>query len=154
MVFRFVVLVLACLLVDSFVHENVSLIKTIPQKNLSKIEGIVRRGTESGLSLAEIEQQIKEVGTYLESNTKLIARDQVSKFNSKLSELRQIEAGVTHYIWSTSTDERVRELHQELNGKKFSWDDPPRSGTNGERLHPGYPINCRCVALPVLEEFL
>ncbi|MDR1706162.1 MAG: hypothetical protein LBS19_15970 [Clostridiales bacterium] len=38
----------------------------------------------------------------------------------------------------------------ELNGKKFSWSDPPVvDGRSGRRCHPGQDYQCRCAALPV-----
>ncbi len=41
-------------------------------------------------------------------------------------------------------DERVRPSHEALDGTRQRWDDPPAEG------HPGEPINCRCIAEPVL----
>jgi uncharacterized protein with gpF-like domain len=34
----------------------------------------------------------------------------------------------------------------------FEWKNPPVSGTNGEKLHPGMPIRCRCYAEPILDD--
>ncbi len=82
-----------------------------------------------------------------ESRAMLIARDQTTKLNGALNEIRQTEAGVTSYTWSTSLDERVRDEHSEREGEVFDWDSPPEDG------HPGEPIQCRCVAIPVVEEF-
>ena len=56
------------------------------------------------------------------------------------------------YIWRTQEDEKVRDLHQELEGKRFNMDDPPVSGTSGFRGNPGEPANCRCYAEPIKEE--
>ena len=55
------------------------------------------------------------------------------------------------YIWRTQEDDKVRDLHNELEGKQFSFDDPPISGTSGFRGNPGEPANCRCYAEPVHE---
>jgi SPP1 gp7 family putative phage head morphogenesis protein len=68
---------------------------------------------------------------------------------SSFNEVRQTNAGITHYIWSTSHDERVRASHARLNGETFSWKDPPE--VDGERANPGEPVNCRCVAIPVID---
>ena len=141
-------------LVSSFTEKNVALIKSIPDQFLSKVEQMVRTTVERGVSTETLTSQIYDQFDVTKSRAHLIARDQISKYNSSLHEMRQKSAGVTKYIWSTSKDERVRTLHQELDGKTFSWDDPPISGTSGERFPPGFPINCRCVALPILEEFL
>lgn len=132
----------------SFAAENVALIRSIRDQSLDQIEGLVQRGLRSGTRPSEIAGQIRERYGVTERRAQLIARDQTSKLNGQLTELRQKSIGVTRYIWSTSQDERVRPDHAERDGKEFAWSDPPDDG------HPGQPINCRCVALPVLDEIL
>jgi SPP1 gp7 family putative phage head morphogenesis protein len=78
----------------------------------------------------------------------LIARDQTSKLNGNLTRLRQEEIGVTRYKWSTAGDERVRPTHRANEGKIFEWANPPKTG------HPSHEINCRCVAIPLLDDVL
>lgn len=43
-----------------------------------------------------------------------------------------------HYTWRTAGDDRVRGSHAALNGRVFSWANPPEHG------HPGHEANCRC----------
>lgn len=59
-------------------------------------------------------------------------------------------AGTRGYIWTTMQDELVRPLHVELEGTAHRWTEPPVSGTDGFRGHPGVPARCRCVAFPLL----
>ena len=132
--------------VDSFVERNVSLIKDIPEQSIQRIETKTRVAIERGDSLKSItDDVIKELGI-AKNRSKLIARDQTNKFIGKLTELRQTSLGIEQYVWSTARDERVRSEHRARNGKVFSWDDPPSDG------HPGEPIQCRCRAIPVLED--
>ena len=44
----------------------------------------------------------------------------------------------SHYTWRTAGDDRVRGTHAALNGRVFSWSNPPAHG------HPGHELNCRC----------
>ena len=37
-----------------------------------------------------------------------------------------------YYIWRCQSDDKVRETHCELDGKVFSWDNPPEVGHPGE----------------------
>jgi len=141
-------------LVSSFTETNVGLIKSIPEQFLGKVEQMVRATVERGVSTEALTGQIFDEFDVTRSRAHLIARDQVSKFNSSLHEVRQKSAGVTKYIWSTSRDERVRPRHAAMDGKTVSWDDPPPVGNNGERLHVGQDFQCRCVSLPQLDEFL
>lgn len=130
---------------DGFVKINVTLIKSIPETHFTNIETTVLRGAQSGRLARDIAADIQAQAGVSERKAAFIARDQVAKFNGDLNWRRQTEAGITKYEWSTSGDERVREEHAALDGKTFSWDDPPAEG------HPGQSINCRCTALPVIE---
>ena len=58
--------------------------------------------------------------------------------------------GAHFYVWTDSSDRKVRPLHRELNGTRHSWDNPPVSGSLGWRGHPGEPAGCRCVPTPTL----
>lgn len=152
--------------IQAFVHENASLIKTIPTEHLADIEQMVFRESRRGTSPGEIRAKIRELFGAADRSAALIARDQISKFNGRLSELRQTASGVTEYIWRTVEDGRVRSLansggyssHARLNGEKFSWKEPPVTVFKGKRAgetnHPGQDINCRCYAEPVLDKLI
>ncbi len=113
---------------------------------LSQIEGLVSQGAIAGERAESIALKIVERFGVAESRAMTIARDQVGKWHGNLNRMRQIDAGVTEYTWSTSQDERVRPEHAARNGKRFKWDAAPADG------HPGQPIRCRCVARPVIPE--
>ncbi len=152
--------------VNTFVSENASLIKTLPTESLADIEQMVFRDAKRQLSPQQIAAKIEDIFETTESRARLIARDQVSKFNGRLSQVRQKQIGITRYVWQTSEDGRVRNLgntggysdHARLNGKIFDWDNPPvtvfRGKRAGETNHPAEDIQCRCHALPVIEDLL
>ena len=144
--------------VNKFVNENASLIKTIPTESLSDIEQMVYRDSSRALSTPELKEKIKEQFEVSEGRARVIARDQVAKFNSSLTEERQVNAGITTYTWKTSDDSRVRSDHSHLDGKVFNWKEPPVTVTTGkragERNHPGQDILCRCQAIPVLDDLI
>lgn len=133
----------------TFVESNVSLIKTIPEQYLGRVEQLVFDGARRGTSWREIAPDLED-GPFNAQKVRAerIARDQVGKFNGQLTELRQTQAGVTSYIWRTALDARVRDEHAAREGKEFDWSSPPEDG------HPGEAINCRCYAEPVLSDLL
>lgn len=135
-------------LVEAFTAENVALIKSIPQRFFEQVEHRVIADVREGLRWEEIAKRITERFEVAESSAKLVARDQVGKFFGEVQRARQKELGIATYIWRTSNDNRVRPEHEERDGRKFSWDDPPEDG------HPGIPINCRCYAEPDLSGIL
>lgn len=124
-----------------FTAENVGLIKSLPAKYFSEIESLVIREVRAGERAETIAARMQERYAISEDRAKLIARDQVGKMTGFLNERRQTDLGITHFIWQTSQDERVREEHQALQGKRFSWaEGAPEEGI------PGEPVMCRCYA--------
>ena len=139
---------------EAFIKRNVSLITNLSDELAHKIENVVYNGVSTSKRVQSIKKEI--MGTDIDQgvfpSTKkraiLIARDQVGKFNGQMTMNRQKSIGILFYIWRTSVDERVRDSHKEREGKRYSWDNPPEDG------HPGFPIQCRCYAEPVFDEFL
>lgn len=130
---------------DQALQANVQLIKSIPQQYMDKVEQVILHGVQAGQSTQQIAAEIAKIGQSTEQRAKLIATDQIAKINSRFSQIRQQNLGITHYIWSTSRDERVRHEHRLRDGQLFAWDNPPSDG------HPGIAIRCRCVALPYMD---
>lgn len=132
----------------AFVSENVALIKSIPAQYLADVEKRVARAVARGATPKDLAAEIKKAHGVADDRAMLIARDQIGKYYGAVAQARQQAMGVTHYIWRTSNDERVREEHAAREGEMFAWDDPPEDG------HPGDPISCRCFAEPILDQLL
>jgi len=131
-------------------QTNVNLIKTIPQNTLTTMRNIVESGFTSGKTNTTIGLEIQEAYGIERRHAQFIARDQVAKLNADVTQSQQQDAGVDEYVWSTSGDKRVRDRHEELDGQRFSWSDPPIvDERTGRRAHPGQDYQCRCVALPI-----
>ena len=143
-----------------WVDDNVLKIKSIPNEALGEMQQIVLSGYKSGATITDITKSIQEQYKLSRRRAQLLARDQVSSLNAQISKMQQQDAGCTKYRWSDSHDSRVRDCHHDLNGKVFSWDDPPemwyetkKTGRvyTGRRCHPGEDYCCRCVAIPVFD---
>jgi len=130
------------------IEKNVSLIESIPTKYHQELRKAILEGIEQGDDFFSIRKKILEVGESTDKRARFIARDQVAKLNSAVTRVRQTKSGITHYIWRTSKDDRVRPSHEENEGKRFAWSDPPSTG------HPGEDYNCRCTAEPDLSGIL
>lgn len=127
-------------------QANVQLIQSIHSQYLDKVQTAVTQAVISGQLNATLAKQIKEIGGVTEKRARFIARDQAAKLNGVLTQARHEELGIKKYRWSTSGDERVRDSHAAHDGKIFRYDQPPEAG------HPGQDFNCRCVAIPVIDE--
>lgn len=125
--------------------ENVQLIKSAGREYAQQVQEILEDRSNWGKSIDELRDLLVDRAHVSESRATLIARDQTLKMNARMTELRQRNAGVTRYWWSTCRDERVRRTHRENEDRVFSWANPsPITG------HPGHDPQCRCQAIPVL----
>lgn len=128
------------------IRENVRLVRTIPTRFH---EGLAAKLEAIAVTAPFDQKRVRDVlaREYRSSgyNLRRLTRDQTSKLTGQLNQARQTELGVDRYRWRDSADERVRPLHQDYNGQIFAWNDPPPDG------HPGQPIQCRCVAVAVLD---
>lgn len=152
--------------IADFTQKNVRLIQSVANSQLSRMEEIIAESTAGQLRVEVLRDKLMGTFNLSESRAALIARDQTLKANANLTQLRQQQLGVTEYIWSTSNDERVRGRpggkweesdrdHWVLDGTRQTWLNPPViNPVTGERAHPGEDFQCRCVALPVVDQLL
>jgi SPP1 gp7 family putative phage head morphogenesis protein len=134
------------------IRENVQLIKTLSDRHFASLESQVLSAITQGKRVEDIEDVIDERFSSMESNAELIARDQVGKINGQLTEITYVGLGLNRYRWRGVGDERERSSHLALEGEIFSWDEPPI--VDGEAVHPGEAIQCRCFAEPVMEDLI
>ena len=145
-------------------EESAMLIRTIPEDYVGRISAAVVQSVR-GQPFPEdrtLAEEIREIGKITQERAQVIARDQTSKMNCNINQVRQTSIGIEEYIWRTAEDNRVvgdpfglypkgnamHGNHYIRNGKIYRWDNPPDDGP------PGYAINCRCVAIPVVERSL
>lgn len=146
-------------ILSGFVRENVDLIRTVPERYFDQINDVVQESFRIGRHARDVSGLLQERFAVSETNAIRIARDQIGKLNGQITRARQSDLGITHYIWRTSRDERVRgdpsgkypdadPSHFDLEGTRHAWNDPPLAGVDGEPAHPGEAIQCRCRAEP------
>jgi SPP1 gp7 family putative phage head morphogenesis protein len=96
---------------------------------------------------------VQASGDVSKSRATLIARTEVARCGSILTQARCAHVGCEAYIWRTVEDDDVRHDHAILNGKVIYWNAPPiadlRSGT---RAHAGQIWNCRCYPEPIIPD--
>ncbi len=85
------------------------------------------------------------------AKARFLARQETSLLMSKIKQQQYAGVGIKKYVWSGADDERERPDHRALNGKVFSFSDPPITDQRtGARNNPGEDYGCRCVAKPIL----
>lgn len=141
------------------VHENVSLIRSIPQKYFTNVEGLVMRSVQAGSDMHTLSQALQNEYGKTKKRARLISRDQNNKATAFLTRTRQVEMGVNKAIWLHSHGGKTsRPTHLANNGKPYDvekgWYDPDADGKGkGRYIHPGELINCRCVSKSIIPGF-
>ena len=130
--------------------EQVTLIKSLPLDAAQRVHELTLKGIEDGTRASEIAKEIMRSGQVSVSRARLIARTEVSRTASTLTQARAEHVGSTGYIWRTSGDSDVRHSHAKMNGKFVPWDQPPT--LDGMTGHAGCLPNCRCYPEPVIPE--
>lgn len=131
---------------------NLRLIKSLCAEHVARV-GKVLTAAGRGTRVEEIARELQEATGAAKARAQLIARDQVLRVNSQLTQDRHRAAGIEEYTWSASRDVRVRKRHKELDGTRHRYDDPPIvDERTGARAHPGQWFQCRCVAVPILPD--
>ena len=133
------------------IHENVHLIKSIPTKMLGQVQNDVWRTVTSGSDLASLKQKLQKTYGVTHNRAALIARDQNNKAKAVYENARRKEAGITKAIWVHShAGIEPRRTHVAMNGKEYEIAKGMWDRDEGEWVHPGTLINCRCVSRPIL----
>lgn len=130
--------------------EQVTLIKSIPIEAAQRVHKLTIEGLEGSRRANEISKEIMASGEVAKSRADLIARTEVARTASTLTQARAEYVGSDGYIWRTSGDTDVRHSHREMNGKFVRWDSPPT--LDGMKGHAGQFPNCRCYPEPVIPE--
>lgn len=140
-------------------QQKLNIVNWQPEQ-ITRLRQVIEQNVKAGYNIRELEDLIKQEWEVSANKAKFLARQETSLFVSRFRDERYQSAGVEEYIWMSSNDARCREENKyggpahgpggPLHGKKFRFDDPPVSGTRGERENPGIPFGCRCIAKPVL----
>lgn len=139
-------------------EQNIDLIKSVPDVQLSKIKSYLLNELSLGrFESSELKKKLKVEFGVSERRAQFIAQDQSHKINAALTMIRNNNIGINKYIWRNSNDMRVRGRadglypkskynHWNREGKVYYYSSPPADG------NPGQPYGCRCYAEAVIPE--
>lgn len=137
-------------LIPSFRKDNVALVKSMLESEQKTLAQLLADG--AGRRVESLKSDIEDRFGITSSHAELIARDQTLKLNADVSHERMQRAGITQFVWTTAGDERVRPMHDDLDGETFDFDSPPVTNEDGDTNLPGEDFQCRCVSFAVVEE--
>jgi SPP1 gp7 family putative phage head morphogenesis protein len=139
------------------IAENVSLIKSIPEKYFKDITGSVMRSITTGEGLADLIPKFEKYEGISLRQAETLAHDQTSKAYSTINKIRLQNIGIKQFTWHHSNaGQKPRESHRKISGMIFSFDnlieELIEAGVTNEADQglPGWPIWCRCTMNPVI----
>jgi SPP1 gp7 family putative phage head morphogenesis protein len=130
--------------INAYQLETYQWIRKMRDETLQQWTSNTLRLMAEGKSLPELLSQFDNMVEQRRGHAKMVARTQISTFNSLVSKTRARNLGIEKAIWVTSRDERVRPAHEARDGKEFNLADGSYSSIDGKTLLPGTDYNCRC----------
>lgn len=137
---------------EAVLGGNVSLIRSIGQQYLGRVEESVWRSVNAGYDMAQLTRELRKDYGISERRAAFIARDQTNKAKAAMEKARRQELGITEAIWMHShAGKEPRPSHVAANGKRFNVNKGMY--LDGKWVQPGEEINCRCTSRAVIKGF-
>jgi hypothetical protein len=135
----------------AIVHENVSLIRSIPEQYLTQVEGSVMRSVLAGRDQASLVADLQQQHGVVRRRAEFIALHQNNSASNMIQRVQFLDMGIERAIWRHSHAGRVpRPSHVANDGKEYDvrdgWFDPHEQ----KYITPGQLPNCRCFSQPIL----
>ena len=137
---------------NSFVNANS--LKTLLQIQATRDKAIEDMSTNllrlmvSGQSLDTLYEEVENVTGKNKTKSTLVARQELTVFNSQLNKKRALNLGFNQRKWNAvggaSGSIRTRKCHTARDGKFYPVDGKLYSSCDGKSLEVGEEINCRC----------
>lgn len=131
--------------------ENVHLITSLPLDAAQRVHELTTEGIINSTRASEIAKSILRSGEVSKSSANRIARTEVARTGSILTQVRSLHVGCVEYIWRTTRDQQVRPSHKEMEGTVVRWDTTPHL-SDGTITHAGQIYNCRCYPEPIIPD--
>ena len=128
--------------------RQVDLITSLPIEAAKRVHKLTSEGLIQGTRAKEIAAEIARTGEVTASRAMLIARTEVSRTATLLTQARAQHIGSTAYVWRTSHDSDVRPSHKQMDGKTVQWAEEPV--LDKLRGHAGCLPSCRCYCEPII----
>ena len=133
---------------------NANSLKTLLQIQATRDKAIEDMSTNllrlmvSGQSLDTLYEEVENVTGKNKTKSTLVARQELTVFNSQLNKKRALNLGFSQRKWNavggTSENDRTRKCHTARHGKFYPVDGKLYSSCDGKSLEVGEEINCRC----------
>ncbi len=102
------------------IAENVGLIRSIPEKYFTEVEGLVMRSVARGRDLSYLTDELQKRYGITRRRAALIAHDQNNKATSVMQAARQQSLGITQGVWKHSHAGKTTTIARKADGRCLS----------------------------------
>lgn len=136
--------------INAYKLETAQWVKKMRDETLQDWTANTLRNMAEGKGLPEILSQFDDMVEKRKGHAEMVARTQISSFNSFVTNARALNLGIEKAVWITAEDEKVRPCHAKRNGKEFNLAKGLYSSCDGKTLFPGVDYQCRCIAQMII----
>jgi uncharacterized protein with gpF-like domain len=128
--------------IDASLNWNVSLIRDVSSELQKRVANSVFAGFQRRAPAPEIAKEITEATGMARARARRISADQTTKLGAQLNRARQLQAGITKFMWIHSSKRHPRSWHLLRDRKVYDWKN---SGIPADDM-PSIPPFCGCTA--------
>ncbi len=135
--------------------ENIKgyVIKDFAQERIPEMRRKIQELVLKGYRTDKVQELLQKEYGIAARKAKFLAQNETTIMLSEYKKVTYKEMGFNKFIWRTITDGRERELHKQLNGTVWNYDNPPIiDERTGNRGLPGQTYNCRCTQIPYMDD--
>ncbi len=130
-------------------------VKEWAEDRIAKMRKRVQELVLQGYRADTVKKMLIQEFNVAQHKAKFLAENETNIMLAEYKKVTYQAMGAKKFIWRTITDGKERELHKELNGTTWSYDNPPVIDERTlQRGLPGETYNCRCQAQPIFDEDL
>ena len=110
----------------------------------------VQKAVLEGYREDQVQEMLQKEYGIAQRKAKFLSQNETSIMLAQLKKQTYTQMGFEYFIWNTILDGKERELHADLHGKIFRFDEPPIiDARTGQKGLPGETYNCRCSLTPI-----
>lgn len=135
---------------ENYTNNMQFYIKKWVVKDIAEMRTKVQKAVLDGYREDQVQEMLQKEYKIGSDKAKFLAQNETSIMLAELKKQTYTQMGFEYFIWNTILDGKERELHADLHGKIFRFDEPPIiDARTGQRGLPGQTYNCRCSLTPI-----
>lgn len=142
---------------ENYTNNMQFYIKNWAEKDISAMREKVQKAVLDGYREDEVQEMLEKEYKIASDKAKFLAQNETSIMLAEVKKQTYTQMGFEYFIWNTILDGKERELHADLHGKIFRFDEPPIIYTYKgveQRGLPGQTYNCLTGDMQITTPFL